>query len=69
MFNKVFGTSMATKCAPTIMLVSLEDIKKKLNFHSRITKVFLIEEFALIKEVFKPYMDDGFIFLAKTPRF
>ena len=62
MLNQVFGTAMGTKCAPLYVCLTLGYQEETKHFTQGLLKYFSIEECELIKEVFKRYMDDGFIF-------
>ena len=61
MFNQIFGTAMGRKCAPPYPCLSGYQEGTKL-FIQKLSKYFSNEECLLIKEFFKRYMDDGFIF-------
>ena len=65
MFNQVFGTAMETKCAPPYACLTIGYQDENKLFTQELPKYFSVEECELIKEVFKRYMDDGFIFLLK----
>ena len=69
MLNQVFGTAMGAKCAPPYACLTLGYQEETKHFTQELLKYFSIEECELIKEVFKRYMDGGFVFLVKTPRF
>ena len=53
---------MGTRCAPpyACLTIGYEQVTKL--FTQELPKYFAVEESELIKEVFKWYMDDGFIF-------
>ena len=62
MFKQVCGTAMGTKCAPPYAYLTIGYQEETKLFTQELPKYFSIEECELIKEVFKRYMDDGFIF-------
>ena len=66
MFNKIIGTAMGTKCVPpyTCLTIGYQE-ETKLFTQQELPKYFSNEECLLIKEFFKRYMDDGFIFWPK----
>ena len=63
MFNQVFGTAMGTKCAYASLIIDYQEETKL--FTQDLPKYFSSEECLLIKEFFKRFMDDGFIFWPK----
>ena len=65
MFNQGFGTAMGTRCAPLHACLTLGYHDETKLFTQELPKFFLVVECELIKEVFKRYMDDGFIFWPK----
>ena len=65
MFNQGFGTAMGTRCAPLHACLTLGYHEETKLFTQELPKFFLVVECELIKEVFKRYMDDGFIFWPK----
>ena len=60
MFNQICGTAMVTKCA---LPYAYQGVTKL--FMQKLPKYFYNEECLLIKELFKRYMDGGFIFCSK----
>ena len=56
---------METKCAPPYAYLTMEYQEESKLFIKELPKYFSVEECELIKEVFKRYMDDGFIFWPK----
>ena len=65
MFNQVFGTDIGSKYASPYACLTKEYQEETELFTQELTKYFSIEECELIKEVFKRYVDDGFIFWSK----
>ena len=61
-FNQIIGTDMGTKCAPLYAFVTIGYQEETKLFTKELPKWFSDEECLLIKEFFKRYMDDGFIF-------
>ena len=62
MFNQIIGTTMGTKCAPPYACLTIGYQEETKLFTQELPKYFSNEECLLIKEFFKRYMDDGFIF-------
>ena len=56
---------METKCAPPYACLTMEYQEESKLFTKELPKYFSVEECELIKEVFKRYMDDDFIFWPK----
>ena len=67
--KQVSGTAMGTKCRPPYGCLTIGYQEETKHFTQELPNNFSIEECELIKELLKRYKDDGFIFLAKTPRF
>ena len=65
MFNQIIGTAMGTKCAPPYACLTIRYQEETKLFTQELPKYFSNEEPLLIKEFFKRYMDDGFIFWRK----
>ena len=65
MFNQIFGTAIGTKCAPPYKHFTIGYQEETKLFTQELPKYFSNEECLLIKEFFKRYMDDGFIFWPK----
>ena len=65
MFNQIFGTAMGTKCAPPHACLTIGYKEETKLLTQELLKYFSNEECLLIKEFFKRYMDDGFIFRPK----
>ena len=66
MFNQIIGKAMGTKCAPPYACLSIGYQEETKLFTQELPKYFSNEECLLIKEFFKRYMDDGFIFWSNT---
>ena len=62
MFNQVFGTTIGTKCALPYACLTICYQKEIKLFTQELPKNFSNEDCLIIKEFFKRYMDDGFIF-------
>ena len=56
---------MGTKCAPPYACLSIEYQEETKRFTPELRKYFSVEECELIKESFKQYLNDGFIFWPK----
>ena len=69
MFNQIIGTAMGTKSAPSYAFPIIGYQEETKLFTQALPKYFSNEECLLIKEFFKRYMDDGFIFWPKHPDF
>ena len=65
MLNQIFGTAKDTKCAPPYACLTIVYEEETKLFTQELPKYFSIEECLLIKEFFKRYMDDGYIFWPK----
>ena len=65
MFNQIIGTAMGRKCAPPYACPTIGYQEETKLFTQELRKYFSNEECLLIKEFFKRYMDDGFIFRPK----
>ena len=66
MFNQVFGIAIRTKCTPPHACLTVGYQEQTKLFTQELSRYFSIEECELIKEVFKWYMDYGFVFLSNT---
>ena len=66
MFNQIIGRAMGTKCAPPYVCLSIGYQEETKLFTQELPKYFSNEMYLLIKEFFKRYMDDGFIFCSNT---
>ena len=53
MLNQVFGTTMGNKCAPPYACLTIGYQEETKLFTQELPKYFSIEEYELIKEVFK----------------
>ena len=62
-YTKAF--CMGTKCAPPYACLTIGYQEETELFTQELPKYFSNEECLLIKEFFKRYMDDGFIFWPK----
>ena len=62
MFKQIIGTAMGTKSAPSYAFPIIGYQEETKLFTQALPKYFSNEECLLIKEFFKRYMDDGFIF-------
>ena len=69
MFNQIIRTAMDTKCAPPYACLTIGYQEETKLFMQELPKYFSNEECLLIKEFFKRYMDDGFIFWPKDLNF
>ena len=65
MFYQIIGTAMGTKCAPPYACLTDGYQDENKLFTQELPKYFSNEECFLIKELFKRYLDDGFIFWPK----
>ena len=65
MFNQIFGTAMGTKCTPPYACLTIAYQKETKPFTQELPKYFSNKECLLIKEFFKRYTEDGFIFLPR----
>ena len=65
MFNPIIGTAMGTNCASLYACLTIGYEEETKLFTQELPKYFSNEECLLIKEFFKRYMDDGFIFWPK----
>ena len=65
MFNQTFGTAMGPKCAPLYACLTVSYQEETKLFTQELPKYFSNEESLLIKEFFKIYIVDGFIFWPK----
>ena len=65
MFNPIIGTAMGTNCASLYACLTIGYQEETKLFTQELPKYFSNEECLLIKEFFKRYMDDGFIFWPK----
>ena len=65
MFNPIIGTAMGTNCASLYACLTIGYQEETKLFTQELPKYFSNEECLLIKELFKRYMDDGFIFWPK----
>ena len=65
MFNQIIRTAMDTKCAPPYACLTIGYQEETKLFTQELPKYFSNEECLLIKEFFKRFMDDGFIFWPK----
>ena len=61
MFNQVIGTAMGTKFAPPYANLSVGFLEETVLFPVELLKYFSHENYKVIKELFKRYMDDGFL--------
>ena len=61
MFNQVIGTAMGTKFAPSYANLSVGFLEETVLFPVELLKYFSHENYKVIKELFKRYMDDGFL--------
>ena len=61
MFNQVMGTAVGTKFAPPYVNLSVGFLEDTVLFPVELPKYFSDENCKLIKELFKRYMDDGFL--------
>ena len=61
MFNQVMGTAMGTKFAPPYSNFSVGFLEETVLFPVELTKYFSHDNCKLIEELFKRYMDDGFL--------
>ena len=64
-YYQVFRTALGTKCAPPYVCLTIGFQEESKSFTQELPKYFSVEECELIKEVFKRYMNDGFIFWQK----
>ena len=65
MFNQIIETAMGTKCARPSACLTIGSQEETKLFMQELPKSFSNEKCLLIKELFKKYMDDGFIFWPK----
>ena len=65
MFNQIFGTAMGIKCVPPYACLTIGYQEETKLCTQDLPKCFFTEECSLIKDFFKRYMDDGFIFSPK----
>ena len=61
MFNQVIGTAMGTKFSPPYANLSVGFLEETVLFPVELLKYFSHENYKVIKELFKRYMDDGFL--------
>ena len=61
MFNQVMGTTADTKFAPPYANLSVGFLEETVLFPVELPKYFSDDNCKLIKELFKRYMDDGFL--------
>ena len=61
MFNLVMGTAMGTKFVPLYANLSVGFLEETNLFPVELQKYFSHDNCKLIKELFKRYMDDGFL--------
>ena len=61
MFNQVMETAMGTKFAPPYANLSVGFLEETVLFPVELLKYFSHENYNLIEELFKRYMDDGFL--------
>ena len=66
MFNQIMGTAMGTKFAPPYANLSVGFLEESLLFPVELPKYFSHDNCKLIEELFKRYMDDGFLPLHST---
>ena len=64
-FNQIFGTAMSTKCILLYACLTIDYQEKTKVFTEELLKYLSNEECLLIKEFFKRYMDNDFIFWPK----
>ena len=57
-----FETAMDTKCAPPYAWLTVGYLDKTKLFSKELSKYFNEIKCKLLLELFKPYMDDGFVF-------
>ena len=61
MFNQVMGTAMGTKFAPSYANRSVGFLEETVLFPAELPKYFSHDNCKLIEELFKRYMDNGFL--------
>ena len=61
MFNQVIGTAMGTKFATSYTNLFVGFLEETILFSAELLKYFYQNNGKLIKELFKKYMDDGFL--------
>ena len=61
MFNQVMGTTMGTKFAPPYANLSVGFLEETVLFLVELPKYFSHDNCKLIEELFRRYVDDGFL--------
>ena len=66
MFLQVVGTAMGTKFAPPYACLSVDYLEETILFPRLLPLHFTLTECKLIEEIFKRFMDDGFVLWPKN---
>ena len=66
MFLQLVGTAMGTKFAPPYACLSVGYLEETILFPSLLPLHFTLTECKLIEEIFKRFMDDGFVLWPKN---
>ena len=65
-FLQLVGTAMVTKFAPPYACFSVGYLEETISFPQLLPWHFTLTECKLIKEIFKHFMDDGFVLWPKN---
>ena len=66
MFLQLVGTAMGTKLAPPYACLSVGYLEETILFPRLLPLHFTLTECKLIEEIFKRFMDDGFVLWPKN---